>query len=694
MAWCSQALSPVAVLGPRPCSRGRLAHQHLGARPSACLRHASLLESSRCAVLNSSPLHPEGLDSKPLDARTGGFWGQPLACGPSAPSHLSPLNRRLATVAMGTCPLGMGGDASNSSSSNNNSGAEGSSGGATVWEDKGKVERQRSTRGAYEEGSKLLAERIARGEFTQARPASSKLRVISAYVRDFLSRLGKWGRWLALLMATWERARAYRAARTMPEARGDVREIVGEPHFVPLYRLFLSYGPVFRLSFGPKSFVVVSNPANVKQVLQQSGKVYSKGMLSEIVEFVMGQGLIPADGEHWRLRRRSILPAVHKRFLAAMVGLFGDVTSKACGVLGDAADAGKSVEMEHLFSSLALDVIGAAVFNYKFESLTKRTPVIKAVYNLLLEAEKRSLAIIPYWKIPIIGSLLPSQVRMRKSLEICNQTLDELIADCKAAVEKNDEAFFEEYVNKSDPSILHYLIMSGDQVSSKQLRDDLMTLLIAGHETLAAVMTWTFYMLSLHPEEAAAVQREVDEVLGDRLPTMEDYARLKHVKRVINEGLRLYPQPPVLIRRTLCDTVINGYDVKKGEDIFLSVWNLHRDPNSWERPNEFVPSRWDAEGNPNEVSENYRFLPFGGGPRKCLGDQFAMLEGMVVVSMLLRRFDFRLADDAPAVRMATGATIHTKEGLYMSVRRRIPPTTTTSVNGSDTTHVAADIAHA
>jgi beta-ring hydroxylase len=170
------------------------------------------------------------------------------------------------------------------------------------------------------------------------------------------------------------------------------------------------------------------------------------------------------------------------------------------------------------------------------------------------------------------------------------------------------------------------------------------------------------------------LQEEVDSVLGDRFPTIEDMKKLKYTTRVINESLRLYPQPPVLIRRSLDNDVLGEYPIKRGEDIFISVWNLHRSPTLWDGADKFDPERWPLDGpNPNETNQNFKYLPFGGGPRKCIGDMFASYETIVALAMLVRRFNFQMAIGAPPVVMTTGATIHTTQGLNMTVTRRTKP---------------------
>ncbi|OIW17878.1 hypothetical protein TanjilG_00235 [Lupinus angustifolius] len=478
----------------------------------------------------------------------------------------------------------------------------------------------------------------------------------------------------------------------IPEAKGSISAIRSEAFFIPLYELYLTYGGIFRLTFGPKSFLIVSDPSIAKHILRDNSKAYSKGILAEILDFVMGKGLIPADGEIWRVRRRVIVPAFHQKYVTAMIGLFGQATDRLCKKLDTAASDGKDVEMESLFSRLTLDIIGKAVFNYDFDSLTNDTGIIEAVYTVLREAEDRSVSPIPVWEIPIWKDISPRQRKVASALKLINDVLNDLISICKKMVDEEELQFHEEYMNEKDPSILHFLLASGDDVTSKQLRDDLMTMLIAGHETSAAVLTWTFYLLSTEPRVMSKLQEEVDSIIGDRLPTIEDMKKLKYATRVINESLRLYPQPPVLIRRSLEDDVLGEYPIKRDEDIFISIWNLHRSPKQWDDADKFEPERWALDGpNPNETNQNFRYLPFGGGQRKCVGDLFATYETVVALAMLVRRFNFRIADGAPPVEMTTGATIHTTQGLNMTVTRRTKPLVVPSLQASSALEVEPSV---
>ena len=497
----------------------------------------------------------------------------------------------------------------------------------------------------------------------------------------------------------------------VPVCEGELSDLAGdEPLFKALYGWFLDLGGVYKLAFGPKAFLVVSDPVVVKHVLSENYSNYDKGVLADILEPIMGKGLIPADLETWKPRRRAIVPAFHQAYIEEMVRMFARCTEEGIkefdgrlAAAGGGPGTAFETDMETNFLSIGLDIIGLGVFNYKFGSITEESPVIKAVYGVLKEAEHRSTFYIPYWDLPLANVLVPRQRAFYADLKVINDCLDELIAKAKTISSEDDIEALQarDYSKIQDPSLLRFLVdMRGENMTNKQLRDDLMTMLIAGHETTAAVLTWALFNLMDRPEQMRAAQAEVDAVLGDRAPTIPDLKRLRYVRAVIAESLRAYPQPPILIRKALEDDVLPGgltgdpagYPIGKGTDLFISVWNLHRHPDLWDRPDEFDPTRWErdvaspypdkwkgyrselVEGKmyPNETAADFAFIPFGGGARKCVGDQFALMEATVVLAMLLRRYDFSLAVPKEKVGMATGATIHTANGMPCTVKARTP----------------------
>nr|AAT28222.1 putative 97B2-like cytochrome P450 [Ginkgo biloba] len=495
---------------------------------------------------------------------------------------------------------------------------------------------------------------------------------------------------------------------TMPIAEGAVSDLFGKPLFFSLYDWFIEHGSVYKLAFGPKSFVVVSDPIVVRHILRENAFAYDKGVLADILEPIMGKGLIPADLGTWKPRRKAIVPGFHAAFLEAMVKVFGDCSERTINKLQSlllAAEADKTmhidVDMEAEFSNLALDIIGLSVFNYDFGSVTRESPVIKAVYGTLFEAEHRSTFYIPYWKFPLARWLVPRQRKFHEDLKIINECLDSLIQGAKETRQEDDIEALQgrDYSKVKDASLLRFLVdMKGVDVDNGQLRDDLMTMLIAGHETTAAVLTWALFLLAQNTDKLVKAQAEIDTILDQRKPTFEDIKRLQYIRLIIAEALRLYPQPPLLIRRALRQDTIpggyrgdkDGYLIPKGTDIFISVYNLHRSPYFWDQPHEFRPERFlipkDNKGiegwagfdpyrsqgalYPNEVLADFAFLPFGGGPRKCVGDQFALMESTVGLAMLLQKFEVELKDPPESLRIVTGATIHTQNGLWCKIKRR------------------------
>ncbi|KAG5089987.1 hypothetical protein JHK86_002599 [Glycine max] len=399
---------------------------------------------------------------------------------------------------------------------------------------------------------------------------------------------------------------------SMPVAEGAVSHLFGRPLFFSLYMIgswrillnMMQHGAVYKLAFGPKAFVVVSDPIVARHILRENAFSYDKAVLADILEPIMGKGLIPADLDTWKQRRRGVETLLE----------------------GEGYDGPNSIELdlEAEFSSLALDIIGIGVFNYDF-----------AVYGTLFEAEHRSTFYIPYWKIPLARWIIPRQRKFQDDLKVINTCLDGLIRNAKESRQETDVEKLQQrdYLNLKDASLLRFLVdVRGADVDDHQLRDDLMTMLIAGHETTAAVLTWAVFLLA--------------------------------------QALRLYPQPPLLIRRSLKSDVLpgghkgdkDGYAIPAGTDVFISVYNLHRSPYFWDRPHDFEPERFlvqnkneEIEGwggldpsrspgalYPNEVISDFAFLPFGGGPRKCVGDQFALMESTVALTLLLQNFDVEL----------------------------------------------------
>jgi len=490
-----------------------------------------------------------------------------------------------------------------------------------------------------------------------------------------------------------------------PLATGDLASsgLTDGTMYLGLQKYQDNFGDVYKLCFGPKSFMVVSDPVMVRHILRENVFNYDKGVLGEVLEDVMGKGLIPADFETWKVRRKAIVPGFHKSWLNFQVQQFGRAASMLNTQLHEAAGKSKAIDMEERFGSVALDIIGKAVFNYEFGSCEGESPVVKAAIQSLREVEHRAQTPFQYWKLPLADVVVERQREFKENMELLNGALNKCV---EQALKDRSEADVEElemrdYSKMDNPSLLRFLVdMRGEATSGKQLRDDMITMLIAGHETTASALTWALFELAQQPELLARVHQEIDEVMGEReLPTYEDVKNMELVRLCFAESLRMYPEPPLLIRRALEEDVLpkgatdQETKVLRGMDFFISIYNLQRSEKYWPNPNNYDPDRfrhayknpdvpdwkgydpakWKGTLYPNELACDYAFLPFGAGPRKCVGDAFAVLEGCVTMAMVLRQFTFEFAAPTASpsdVGTSTGATIHTKNGLWMKLKAR------------------------
>jgi len=490
-----------------------------------------------------------------------------------------------------------------------------------------------------------------------------------------------------------------------PLATGDLESagLTDGTMYLGLQKYQQEFGSVYKLCFGPKSFMVVSDPEIVRHMLRDNVFNYDKGVLGEVLEDVMGKGLIPADFATWKVRRRAIVPGFHQAWLNFQIQEFGRANKLLAESLDKAAEHGGAIDMEERFGSVALDIIGKSVFNYEFGSVEGESPVVKAAIQSLREVEHRAQTPFQYWKLPLMDVLVERQREFTSNMEILNGALNTCI---EQALSERSEADVEElekrdYSKLDNPSLLRFLVdMKGEATDGKQLRDDMITMLIAGHETTASGLTWALFELAQNPELMAKVQKEVDEVIGGKeCPTYDDVKKMELVRLCFTESLRMYPEPPLLIRRALDEDTLpaggSGQETKilRGMDFFVSIYNMQRDPRYWPNPDTFDPERflrpyknpdipgwagydpakWKGVLYPNEIAADWAFLPFGGGARKCVGDVFAMLEGTVTLAMVLRDFSFQFAAPTatPAdVGTSTGATIHTKNGLWMTIKKR------------------------
>jgi len=477
----------------------------------------------------------------------------------------------------------------------------------------------------------------------------------------------------------------------------------GRDFFGALREGFDKFGPVTKSSLGPASLVTVSDPMMAKHILSGRGK-YDKGPLAVISWDIFGRGLITADDRDiWKQRKQVVSQGFHSKWLRGLAAQFARCVESSFRVLDERARMKEVVDMESIYLNLALDIVGVSVFGVDFASAEQppekpQSPVVRAVYRVLKETGRRIENPVDLLLARIPDVLTPAfpQVRIfRNSLDELDDVIDKAIREAEQNRTQADAAELQE---REGGTLLRFLVdMKGQSVESAQLKDDLRTLLIAGHETVASILTWATYELARNPDVLERVRSELKAVLGDRTPGYDDVRELKYLRHVIAETLRMYPAPPTFFRRALADDILpqGGAEAEvpigRGTLIAIQVAGLHRNPRVYEEPDRFMPERWQrpfgGEGDipgwrgydpargsglyPSEQATDFAFIPFAGGEFRCVGDQFAMLEATIVLAMLLQRYDFSaLQSSLDEIGIDMAATIHTQKGLMMRVRAR------------------------
>ncbi|CAE7775100.1 CYP97B2 [Symbiodinium pilosum] len=491
--------------------------------------------------------------------------------------------------------------------------------------------------------------------------------------------------------------------RELPRVDGLPR---GKGFFEQMNDTFWLKGPVVVAPLGPLRTISVSDPGMIKQILSER-ELYGKGFLAAVGQDIFGKALITAsDRELWQSRRSATSAGFHAQWLRSLTEDFALCTVQAMRVLDDRVKYGEVVDMESFFLNLALDTVGRTIFGYDFRASEQppnspQSPIVRAVYRVLKERteyRQANLANLLLMGAPdaLVDLAAPSVAEYRQSLRSIDAVLDKVINAALQEQRLTDEA---ELRRRSGGTLLQFIIdLSGKQASREQLQDDLRTLLIAGHETVASTLTWAIYELAKSPKAMAKAKQEVQKVMGSRdSPTYQDVKDMKYIRLVLTEALRLFPAPPVLARSPLKSVTLpmpagGNVTLSRGSLLLLQLTQLHRHPGIYERPDEFWPERWEQGFNstgaypvqgwrgydparvtglyPTAVATDYAFIGFGGGEFQCVGDQFAMIEGTAVMAMLLQRYNFKLVDsDLEAIGLDMAATIHTKRGLMMRVSR-------------------------
>lgn len=407
----------------------------------------------------------------------------------------------------------------------------------------------------------------------------------------------------------------------------SVLEIGQDPIYGPV-RLKREFGSIAYMPIGPGFAPIysVSDPDMVHQVLVKERDRYIKDRFIKWMSPVFGDGLLVTDGEKWERARRMITPAFRPRALRS----YGEVMTRATHNALERLDVRKGFDMEAWTRDLALDIALESLFGAELGDKGPR--VAQALDDLLVFADGVLGRITkPPAKLPL---------RMNRALWRGMKVMDEVI----------DEILDERA--QSDEERLDLLAMllgardgDGSALSPQEVHDQIITLLLAGHETTALSLAYAMMLLGWNPRVVERAQAELDSVVGDRDVELEDLRKLTYLNQIIQESLRKYPPAAITVRQAAQEDTIAGYTIPVGAQVLIPIWSLHHDERFWERPYAFDPDRWTREKSAERP--RYSFLPFGGGNRVCVGEQFARMEMQIVLATLLKKFNPRTLIDTP-----------------------------------------------
>lgn len=380
------------------------------------------------------------------------------------------------------------------------------------------------------------------------------------------------------------------------------------------------YGDAVRLSIGPKNLYLFNHPESAKHVLADNAANYSKGIGLVQAKRAIGDGLLTSDGELWRKQRKTIQPVFQAKRIAKQAGVIAEEANRLVDRLSR-HQGGEPVDIMHELTGLTLGVLGRSLLDADLSVFADVGHSFEAVQDQAM-FEMVSLGMVPMW-VP-----LPKQLRFRKARQNLEQVVNALVADRAAGARGDGDDVISRLIDstrqEADPA-----------VGRQRLRDELVTLLLAGHETTASTLGWTFYLLDKHPMVWQRLHDEAVEVLGDRAPTYEDLHRLTYASMVIEEVMRMYPPVWILPRIAQADDEVGGYHVPAGADVVVCPYTMHRHPGFWKDPERFDPERFDPSRTANRP--RYAYIPFGAGPRFCVGNHLGMMEAVFVLCSVVRQ---------------------------------------------------------
>jgi cytochrome P450 len=420
-----------------------------------------------------------------------------------------------------------------------------------------------------------------------------------------------------------------------------------------LTRVAREYGDIAHIPLLLQSRILVSSPEWIEDLIVRQPQKFDKGPgLKDASRRLLGQGLLTSEGELWRRQRRLAQPAFHRQRIAEYAQV---MVEQAAAHTRDWRD-GETRDMAEEMMALTLIIAVKTLFGIEFTEEAKRVgPAVTLLMRYQLGRLRSPLKIPMHWPTP-------SNLRAERAY----QFLDSLVYGIIEERRRRREAGEPE--GRDVLSLLmNAMDEDGSHMTAKQLRDEVMTLFIAGHETTAVTLGWLWHLLAHHPKVEARLCEELQRVLGGRAPTPEDLPRMPYLDAVVHEVLRLYPAAYVLQRTSVEPFDLAGYHFPVNTTVIMSQWIVHRDPRLFDAPEEFRPERW-LDGLESRLHP-YAYFPFGGGPRRCIGQIFALMEAALVAATVAQKFRFSEPEGVSVVPEPL-VTLRAKGGLPMKVKFR------------------------
>jgi cytochrome P450 len=439
---------------------------------------------------------------------------------------------------------------------------------------------------------------------------------------------------------------------------GQLPKLAADP-LTFLVKAAREYGDVSRFRLAHLRAHLVASPDGIRHVLQENHKNYNKQTPGfEALRLILGNGLLTSEGDFWLRQRRIAQPAFHKEKIAKLAERMTQAAIDLAESWAAPARDGKPIDVARQMMRVTLRIVGETLLS---SDVTKNAEAVGDAISFIIEdANSRITSILD----------LPPSVPTRRNRRFKREmgTLDEVVL---RTIAERRAAPGQELPGASPSDLLTMLMEAkdeetGEQMSDAQLRDEVMTMFLAGHETTANLLTWTFYLLSKNPGVQRELARELHEVLGGEPARLEHAPALRYTKMVLNETMRLYPPAWVVARRAIGEDVVGSYRIAAGSIVFMSPYVTQRHPGLWDNPEGFDPERFRTEKDGERP--RFAFFPFGGGPHLCIGNSFAMLEAQILLATLAQKFRLDLVPGLPVVPEPL-ITLRPRGGMRMTVHR-------------------------